>query len=98
MRKNRSFDYSQRKPAPRDAARSGGTVLRRAARSAWWWLRQVSGDAAYDNYLRAIRAAAARAAFAPDASRSSCRERMLSPEEFYLDSLRRRYSGASRCC
>lgn len=67
------------------------------ARNAWWWLRQVSGDAAYDNYLRGVRAAAS-AAFSPDASRPSCRERVLSAEEFYLDSLRRRYSGVSRCC
>ncbi len=51
---------------------------------AWWWLRQVSGDAAYENYL----AWAAR-------RRPG---QMCSREEFYLESLRRRYSGVSRCC
>jgi hypothetical protein len=97
MQKKRSFGYSKGSPAPRDAARSGGSVLRRVARSAWWWLRQVSGDAAYDNYLHAVHGSAS-AVFAPNASRSSCRQRVLSAEEFYLDSLRRRYSGVSRCC
>lgn len=49
----------------------------------WWWLRQVSGDAAYENYLSW---AARRGG------------RVCSREEFYLESLRRRYSGVSRCC
>jgi len=50
----------------------------------WWWLRQVSGDAAYENYLSwAERRGVGR---------------VCSREEFYLESLRRRYSGVSRCC
>ena len=55
----------------------------------WSWLRQVTGDAAYENYLRAIQrdAAPAAAANAP-----------FSSQEFYLDALRRRYSTISRCC
>jgi uncharacterized short protein YbdD (DUF466 family) len=56
----------------------------------WSWLRQVTGDAAYDNYLRGIR------------RRGSCFEGSVPPpmsrSEFYLDSLRRRYSTPSRCC
>ena len=52
-------------------------------RRAWGWLRLVSGDSAYDAY-----AARARARSQPPPSR----------EEFWLDSLRRRYSGISRCC
>lgn len=54
-----------------------------------WYVRQVSGDAAYENYLRHARAGkcAHGRAMAP-----------LTREEFYLDSLRRRYSGVSRCC
>jgi uncharacterized short protein YbdD (DUF466 family) len=52
---------------------------------AFWYLRQVSGDAAYENYLR--RASAARIG-----------GHLLSREEFYLDALRRRYTGPSRCC
>jgi hypothetical protein len=60
------------------------------ARCAWLWLRQVSGDAAYENYLRCAGrqpALAGATAAAP-----------LSRAEFYLDSLRRRYSTVSRCC
>jgi len=64
-------------------------------RAVWFWLRQVSGDAAYENYLRHNGACArdeavwrGSAASAPPLSRA----------EFYLDSLRRRYSTISRCC
>jgi uncharacterized short protein YbdD (DUF466 family) len=57
---------------------------------AWtaWWLRQVLGDSAYENYLRST---------ARPASEQSDSQ-PLSAEEFYLDALRRRYSGVSRCC
>ncbi|HXO45179.1 MAG TPA: YbdD/YjiX family protein [Candidatus Cybelea sp.] len=55
-------------------------------RGGWVWLRQVSGDAAYENYLRA-------AARHPDSGSPP-----LSRAEFYLDSLHRRYSTVSRCC
>jgi len=53
-------------------------------RRLWWWLRHVSGDAAYDNYL----SWAARRGPGPVCTR----------EEFYVESLRRRYRGVSRCC
>jgi uncharacterized short protein YbdD (DUF466 family) len=56
-------------------------------RWAWSWLRQVSGDAAYENYLRS---ATRRTALEPVPP--------LSRSEFYLDSIRRRYSTVSRCC
>lgn len=66
--------------------------LAHAARSAlgraWWWLRQVSGDAGYENYLRSL-------------SRSAPGPRPCGPltaEQFYLDQLRRRYSRLNRCC
>ena len=59
---------------------------------AWSWLRQVSGDAAYENYLRCAR----RQALSEAAAESS--PVLLSPAEFYLDALRRRYSSVSRCC
>ena len=52
---------------------------------AWWFLRQVTGDAAYENYLRR-------------AARHSHSCPVLTREEFYLDALRRRYTGVSRCC
>ena len=58
---------------------------------AWSWLRQVSGDAAYENYLRCARRQTPCGAAAGAAP-------VLSPAEFYLDALRRRYSGVSRCC
>lgn len=57
----------------------------------WSWLRQVSGDAAHDNYLRFYGRCGdlgAHRAPAPPLARA----------EFYLDSLRRRYSTVSRCC
>lgn len=59
----------------------------RLGRALWSWLRQVSGDAAYENYLRWAR---------PRCGESGMRA--LSREEFYLDVLRRRYTGVSRCC
>ena len=55
--------------------------LRMALRGAWRFIREWSGDAAYETYL-------ARAGEAPPLSR----------EEFYLDSLRRRYRQPNRCC
>jgi hypothetical protein len=53
-----------------------------------WWLRQVTEDAAYENYLRsALRG-------------RDCTHhpRLMTREEYYLDHLRRRYAGVSRCC
>jgi len=66
------------------------TVLRLA----WSWLRQVSGDAAYENYLRCARH------HVPAGGLTGCSGslRPLSRAEFYLDSLHRRYSTVSRCC
>jgi uncharacterized short protein YbdD (DUF466 family) len=60
----------------------------RAFRRAWWWLRQVTGDASYENYLRS----AARR------HTPACPDLKLGAREFYLDQLRRRYSRPSRCC
>ena len=59
------------------------------ARQIWWVLRQIFGDAAYENYLRSVRRneiLGTRIA-AP-----------LSRDQFYLDSLQRRYSKINRCC
>lgn len=61
----------------------------------WWYLRQVSGDAAYENYLRSTgRARRSAARCAPDSKTHP----VLSRREFYLDALHRRYAGVSRCC
>ena len=59
------------------------------ARKFWWTLRQIFGDAAYENYLQSVRRNAVHGGniAAP-----------LSRDEFYLDSLQRRYSKINRCC
>ena len=53
----------------------------------WWWFRQITGDAAYENYLAHRRA--------------SPQERgkpAMTRDQFYADSLRRKYSTINRCC
>lgn len=77
----------------------------------WWWFRQVSGDAAYENYLRSAQRSGVGAhvcvrpldtrpgAGAAGADTQVCPGgNIMSREEFFLDSLRRRYSTISRCC
>jgi len=59
--------------------------LSRFAQAAWRALREWSGDAAYDRYLRV---AAAKPGAAP----------LLTPAEFYVEQLNRRYSRPNRCC
>ncbi len=66
--------------------------FRNAFEAAWWWFRQTTGDAAYEIYLRS--AATGGHADRMDSEHPS----ILSREEFYLDALRRKYSGVSRCC
>ena len=67
-------------------------ATRKAAEKLWWWLRQVSGDAAYENYLRCV--GAARGAPTVNAASGA----LLTQEQFYLDALRRRFDSISRCC
>jgi hypothetical protein len=67
---------------------SNGRAVHVAFRRVWWWLRQVTGDSSYENYLLS---AARRHC-------SDCPDLKLGPREFYLDQLRRRYSRPSRCC
>lgn len=55
----------------------------------WWTLRQIFGDAAYENYLQSVRRNEIHGAKIATP---------LSRDEFYLDSLQRRYSKISRCC
>jgi uncharacterized short protein YbdD (DUF466 family) len=64
-------------------------------RTMWAWLRQVTGDAAYDNYLRSMRRAAVCDS---PAHPGAAADAPLSRADFYLDALRRRYSTISRCC
>lgn len=66
--------------------------MRRAAKSTfrflrrfWCGLREWCGDAAYENYLRSKGCQSGSA-------------RTLSPSEFYVEQLNRRYSKPNRCC
>lgn len=56
------------------------------AGQAWWALRQITGDAAYEIYAGNSH------------SEDALNARDMSREQFYLDSLRRRYSQVNRCC
>lgn len=75
-------------------------------RNTWRWIRQVSGDAAYENYLCSSKRVArtnvaradARTMQAGHCSTHPTSDQLLSRSEFYLDALRRRYSTVSRCC
>ena len=83
-------------------------IVRNWSRTAWVWIRQVSGDAAYENYLRSTRRIArtgeevarvdSRTMQAGCRSTHATSAQPLSRSEFYLDALRRRYSTVSRCC
>jgi uncharacterized short protein YbdD (DUF466 family) len=67
-------------------------------RKLWWYLRQVSGDAAYENYLRRAEARFGCPGSLPHRSDACGCAPLLSAEQFFLDLLRRRYSGVNRCC
>jgi len=81
-------------------------IVRNCKRNIWSWIRQVSGDAAYENYLRSTRriAQAEMARVDPRIMQAACCSTRagsaapLTREEFYLHALRRRYSTISRCC
>jgi hypothetical protein len=64
--------------------------FRFAAATTWRGFRQATGDAAYESYLRSK---ARKSAGQPD----NCSV-PLSQRDFYLDSLRRKYSTINRCC
>jgi uncharacterized short protein YbdD (DUF466 family) len=75
----------------------------RIPRNIWSWIRQVSGDAAYENYLRSTRRVedVARAVACEKNAEHQAHATSAVPltrEEFYLHALRRRYSTISRCC
>jgi uncharacterized short protein YbdD (DUF466 family) len=59
--------------------------LRRWTRVVWRGLREWSGDAAYDRYLRS-------------ASKAVTQQPPLTPAQFYVEQLDRRYSHPNRCC
>jgi uncharacterized short protein YbdD (DUF466 family) len=57
----------------------------RKVRRFWHGLREWCGDAAYERYLRSKHTQSA-----------ACRT--LTPAEFYVEQLERRYSRPNRCC
>jgi uncharacterized short protein YbdD (DUF466 family) len=58
---------------------------KRSLRRFWLGLREWCGDAAYERYLRAK-------------GRHDSGRGTLSPEEFYVEQINRRYSRPNRCC
>ncbi len=56
-----------------------------AIRKAVNYLRQIMGETAYERYCEYLR-------------RAGHAERIPTPQQFYLESLERRYSRPSRCC
>jgi uncharacterized short protein YbdD (DUF466 family) len=65
--------------------RKAAKNTKRFLRGLWRGLREWCGDAAYESYLRS------------KSTRSGlCRT--LSPAEFYVEQLNRRYSRPNRCC
>ncbi len=65
--------------------RQAAKSVRRALRRFWRGLREWCGDAAYERYLRA-------------SGRQAVERTTLSPEEFYVEQINRRYSWPNRCC
>jgi uncharacterized short protein YbdD (DUF466 family) len=65
--------------------RAAAKITSRMLRRFWRGLREWCGDAAYETYLRS-----------KDAHADSCRK--LTPTEFYIEQLNRRYSKPNRCC
>ncbi len=60
-------------------------ALPRLIRHLWLGLREWCGDSAYDRYVQAQRSI-------------SPQPPLLTPAEFYVDQLNRRYSRPNRCC
>lgn len=57
--------------------------FRQGLQRAWQGLREWSGDAAYEKYAQcAVRGGA----------------KQLTPAEFYVEQLKRKYSRPNRCC
>ncbi len=64
------------------------TPITRALQKVWRYLRELTGDAAYENYLKYCAA---------NESNSNPRKTMTRAE-FYNDAQRRKYSTINRCC
>jgi uncharacterized short protein YbdD (DUF466 family) len=59
--------------------------LRDGARTGWRWLRRISGDDAFEQYLS-------------HHARTHPHAPVLSRREFYEAELARKWSGINRCC
>jgi uncharacterized short protein YbdD (DUF466 family) len=62
--------------------------LNRALQKAWRYLRQATGDAAYENYVK----------YCAEKKSSSNPPKRMTRSEFYSDALKRKYSTINRCC
>jgi uncharacterized short protein YbdD (DUF466 family) len=65
--------------------RRAKTSTSRMLRRLWRGLREWSGDAAYERYVCS-------------SSAKSGAHTLLTPSEFYVEQLNRRYSRPNRCC
>lgn len=61
------------------------TMLSHWLRAAWRYLREVSGDDAYERYL------------AHHASQHAG-ETQMTPKEYFAERQRQKWSGVTRCC
>jgi uncharacterized short protein YbdD (DUF466 family) len=64
------------------------TRVNRTLQKAWRYLRQVTGDAAYENYMKYCAAK----------KTNSNPPKRMTRSEFYSDALKRKYSTINRCC
>ena len=64
---------------------AAGLLLKHWVRNVWQGVREWCGDSAYERYLHARRG---KSNDAP----------ALTPAEFYVEQLNRRYSRPNRCC
>jgi uncharacterized short protein YbdD (DUF466 family) len=59
-------------------------IVKRAALAFWRGLREWSGDAAYERYVACVTRTEG--------------DKPLSPTQFYVEQLNRKYSRPNRCC
>ena len=69
-------------------------ILFSRAAKFWWWLRQVTGDAAYENYLQYV---SNKTAHGPECGRPDS-ESAVTEKQFYLDRVNRKFTRINRCC
>jgi uncharacterized short protein YbdD (DUF466 family) len=81
----------------------------RVAKFVWQALRHITGDAAYETYVRycetrhavvttSTNDIANRSTAINESSHSTSTPKIMTREQFYTDSLRRKYSTINRCC